>query len=220
MNARHFEILVEEASMEAALRPIVPRIVKDVTFNIYPYQGKSDLLKKLPGRLQGYRAWLPEDWWILVIMDRDDQSCTELKQSMETAAIGAGFRTRTQGPPNVQVINRLAIEELEAWFFGDWNAVRTAYPKLNANVPTRQGFRDPDAIAGGTWEALEKLLNKSGYFKTGLRKIEAARAIASHMDPQMNRSRSFQGLREAIFEAVGVDRTKSRFQNRTLDLGV
>jgi hypothetical protein len=25
------------------------------------------------------------------------------------------------------VVNRLAIEELEAWYFGDWEAVRAAY---------------------------------------------------------------------------------------------
>ncbi|MBI3766152.1 MAG: HDIG domain-containing protein, partial [Ignavibacteriales bacterium] len=32
-------------------------------------------------------------------------------------------------------------------------------------------------------EAFEKILQKASYFKGGLRKIEAARAIASHMDP-------------------------------------
>jgi len=49
-----------------------------------------------------------------------------------------------------QVINRIAIEELEAWFFGDWPAMCAAYPKLDASVPKRAGLRDPDAIKGGT----------------------------------------------------------------------
>ncbi len=33
---------------------------------------------------------------------------------------------------------------------------------------------DPDAIPGGTWEAFERVLQRSGYFQTGLRKLEAA----------------------------------------------
>ncbi len=39
--------------------------------------------------------------------------------------------------------------------------------------------------------AFERILQKRGYCKTGLRKIEAARAIAAHIDPGRNRSHSF-----------------------------
>jgi hypothetical protein len=110
--------------------------------------------------------------------------------------------TRAAGGNTIHVVNRLAVEELEAWFFGDWQAVKAAYPKVSASVPEKQGYRDPDAIQGGTWEALEKVLKRHGYFQTGLRKIEAARSIAQHMVPERNRSKSFQVFRDAIFEAV------------------
>jgi hypothetical protein len=70
---------------------------------------------------------------------------------MDTAAHRAGLKTRTQGSgTGVQVVNRLAIEELEACFFGDWEAVSAAYPAVNPNVPRKRGYRDPDAIVGGT----------------------------------------------------------------------
>lgn len=62
----------------------------------------------------------------------------------------------------------------------------------------RAGFRDPDAIAGGTWEALERELQRRGYFKQGLRKLELAREVAARMDPQRNRSHSFGCLRDAL----------------------
>ena len=65
-------------------------------------------------------------------------------------------------------------------------------------MPSQAKYRDPDAITGGTWEALERLLQKAGYFKTGLRKIEAARSIAAHMDPTRNTSQSFQVFRSAL----------------------
>jgi uncharacterized protein DUF4276 len=195
----HVEILVEEPSMEAALRLVVPKIVGDLSFEVYPHQCKHDLLDKLPARLRGYAAWLPQDWRIMVIVDRDDDHCNQLKQGLEKVAEQARLRTRTKGRGRrIQVVNRLAIEELEAWFFGDWEAVRAAYPSVNANIPAKQGYRDPDAIAGGTWEALERTLQRAGYFRTGLRKIEAARTIAQRMEPQRNRSTSFQIFRGAL----------------------
>jgi hypothetical protein len=125
-----------------------------------------------------------------------------LKNRLETVAAAAGMTTRAAGGNTIHVVNRLAVEELEAWFFGDWQAVKAAYPKVSASVPEKQGYRDPDAIQGGTWEALEKVLKRHGYFQTGLRKIEAARSIAQHMVPERNRSKSFQVFRDAIFEAV------------------
>ncbi len=189
--------------MEAALRLIVPKISVDLSFEIYPYQCKQDLLDKLPARLQGYATWLPEDWRIVVVIDRDDDHCNELKERLERAARKAGLTTRTERHRGrFQVVNRLAIEELEAWFFGDWEAVRTAYPRVNVNIPNKRGYRDPDAIGGGTWEALERILQRAGYFRTGLRKIEAARSIAQHMDPERNRSTSFRVFRDALSEPV------------------
>lgn len=197
----HIDFLVEEASMEAALRLLLPRIIGDTSFAIYPHQCKEDLLDGLPNRMRGYAAWLPESYRVVVVVDCDDDDCMELKERLEQAASDANLATRTQSDgPNYRVVNRIAIEELEAWFFGDWNAVCQAFPKVNRNVPNKQGYRNPDRIAGGTWEALERVLKRAGHFKTGLRKIEAARSIAEYMDPEQNRSLSFQMFRNVLTE--------------------
>ncbi|MGB8063590.1 MAG: DUF4276 family protein [Candidatus Sulfotelmatobacter sp.] len=198
----HVEILVEEQSMEIALRQIVPRVLGDgLSFQVYPYLCKEDLMDKLPSRLRGYAAWLPPDWRVAVIVDRDDDQCDQLKMRLDEAAHNAGLTTRSTGQDTMfQVVNRIAIEELEAWFFGDWEAVVAAYPKANPNIPNKAGYRDPDAILGGTWEALERCLRRAGYFQTGLRKVEATRSIAHHMDPAKNRSTSFQVFRRALTE--------------------
>ncbi len=187
--------------MEAALRVLLPHVVSDLSFEVYPYQGKSDLLERLPERLRGYAAWLPDDYRIVVVVDRDDDDCHDLKQQLEQIASDARLRSRSQasGQP-YQVVNRLAIEELEAWYFGNWDAVRSAYPKVPATIPNQAKYRDPDAIAGGTWEAFERVLKRAGYFQTGLRKIEAARAIAAHWQPQANRSKSFCVFRDVLQE--------------------
>ncbi len=75
----HIEFLVEERSAEAALQNLLPKIFGHAaTFSIHPHQGKPDLLKKLPLRLQGYSYWLPEDWRIVVLVYADDDDCLEL----------------------------------------------------------------------------------------------------------------------------------------------
>lgn len=202
MKEPHLEILVEEPSMEAFLRALLPRLLGGKTsFEVYPYQCKDDLLNKLPARLHGYANWLPETWRIVVVVDRDDDNCKALKQKMEAMAVDAGLRTRTGAAQTWQVVNRIAIEELEAWYFGDWDAVRQVYPRLSATIPDKEGFRDPDALAGGTWETFERLLQRAGYFENGLRKTEAARSVGRQIIPERNRSRSFQAFREAILDA-------------------
>lgn len=203
MAVSHVEFLVEEASMEAALGELLPRVLGRVGFTIHTYQCKDDLLKRLPDRLRGYAAWLPKDWRIVVIVDRDDDDCIELKQRMDELVAASGLRHRS-GPlaSQWQVVNRLAIEELEAWHFGDWDAVRAAYPRVSATVPRQHRYRDPDAISGGTWEAMERVLQRAGYFRTGLRKVEAARAVARHWNPDRSSSPSFRKLVACLHELV------------------
>ena len=82
-----------------------------------------------------------------------------------------------------------------------------AYPRVSKNVPQRSGFRDSDAINGGTWEAFERVLQKHGYFKGGLRKIEVARELGARLDPARSRSPSFltfcSVIREMCAHAAG-----------------
>lgn len=189
--------------MEAFLRALVPRLLSaSCTFEVHPFQGKADLLGKLHDRLRGYAQWLPDDWRIVVVVDRDDEDCHALKMQLEKTALAAGLRTRSNtGLKPWQVVNRIAIEELEAWYFGDWEAVRCAYPRVSPTVPAQGAHRDPDAIRGGTWEAFQRILQRYGYFKTGLRKMEAARAIGACIDATRNQSPSFKAFQGAVAES-------------------
>jgi hypothetical protein len=199
MAVEHVEFLVEEPSMEAAIQVLAPKILGDVSFAVHPHQCKQDLLDKLPGRLRGYARWLPVDCRIVVVVDKDRDDCRKLKRCLERIASKAGLTTRSAASGSeYRVVNRLAIEELEAWYFGDWEAVRQAYPRVRATVPLQPKYGNPDAIRGGTWEAFERVLQDAGYFASGLAKIGAARTVALHMEPERNRSRSFQVFRAAL----------------------
>lgn len=200
MTISHLEVLVEEYSAKVALDNLLPKILpSDVEFELHSFQGKSDLLKKLPQRLKGYRSWLPDDWRIVVLCDRDNDDCQDLKKSLEDYAILSGFTTKSStASQQFTVLNRIAIEELEAWFLGDATAICQAYPKIAKSFVTQQRYRYPDAIKGGTWEALEALLKGKGYHQGGLNKVEAARTISEYMQPRNNQSPSFQCFNAGI----------------------
>ncbi len=200
----NLEILVEERSAEHALRALLPRIVSRVDFEIRVFQGKPDLLKKLPDRLKGYAGWIARaDTCLVVLVDRDNDDCLRLKADMEQMAAAAGLLTATSAsvsrPP--AVVNRIAVEELEAWFFGDVPALCAAYSRIPVSLGQQAKYRDPDAIAGGTCEALERVLQARGYHSGGLAKVAAATAIAQHMNVEA-RSRSFQVFRDGVRRLV------------------
>lgn len=201
MSILHLEFLVGEDSLEAALTQLLPKILpSNVTSNIHAYRGKPDFLKKVPNRLKGYQASLPPDWKIVVLIDEDREDCLKIKKQLEDIAISAGLITKSscQKDKSFQVLNRIVIEELEAWFFGDVQAIRQAYPKVSPHLAKQKGYRDPDAIKGGTWEALERVLKKAGYHAGGLEKYKASRDISQYMNPELNRSRSFQVFYQAL----------------------
>ena len=201
----HIEFFLEEPSAEETLKVILPKILSnEVTFDFLVFEGKNDLLNNLSARLNGYR-WIPDNWRIIVLIDKDREDCRELKAKLERAAHEANFVTKSSATPNdnFQVVNRLAIEELEAWFFGDIDALHAAYPRVSINLQYQARYRNPDAITGGTSEALEHLLVEGNYYRDKLPKVEVAQNIAPHMKPDRNRSKSFQVFVEGIKACVG-----------------
>ena len=201
----HIKFFLEEPSAEGALKHLLPKILlKDVSYEFHTFQGRDEMLKELPTRLKG-EQWIPDNWRIIVLIDEDRRDCHKLKAYLEKAAHEAGFVTKSGAAPNedFQVVNRLAIEELEAWFFGDVEAIHAAYPKIPINLQSKAKYRNSDAIRGGTSEALENLLIQKNYYTNRISKPTVAEKIARHMEPSRNRSKSFQVFVEGLKACVG-----------------
>ncbi len=199
----HLDVHVEEPSMEIVLKCLLPQILSsNVTFKILTYQSKPDMLRKLPKRLKAYsRRVVNEDLRILVLIDEDRQDCQILKDQLESMSLSVGLQTKTasmgQGP--VYVVNRIVIEELEAWFFGDEEALKKAFPKIqNVQLSKKKRYRDPDSITGGTWESLHSVLKNHGYCKDIYPKRHVARRVAQYMQIGSNRSLSFQHFVQGV----------------------
>ena len=187
--------------MEAMLSVLLPRILgAEVTYRFHDLGGKWSLLTKLEKRLKGYAEWIPDDYRILILVDRDSDDCKELKKRICESISAAGLTHKSEVPVGqmYQCAIRIPIEELEAWLFGDCPAIRAVYPKVPSALENKSKFRDPDAIAGGTWEQLERVLQRAGYHLGGLPKVEVAAEIAEHMDVWSNKSRSFGAFRDLV----------------------
>ena len=201
----HIKFFLEEPSAEEALRHILPKILSPHVICIFHvFEGKEDMLEELPKHLKGHQ-WIPNDWRIIVLIDEDRRDCQELKTYLEKSAHEAGFVTKSSAArdEDFQVVNRLAIEELEAWFFGDVETLHAAYPRIPENLQSKAKYRKPDAIPGGTSEALEYLLIQKNYYKGRLPKVRVAQNIAPHMEPSRNRSKSFRVFVEGLKACVG-----------------
>jgi hypothetical protein len=96
---------------------------------------------------------------------------------------------------------RIAIEELEAWYFGDRVALKKAYPDANDAVLNTY-IQDSQC---GTWEKLADAIYPGGsqaLKKLGVQRLEQKRIwacnIAQCMDINQNQSPSFLSFRDAL----------------------
>jgi hypothetical protein len=208
----HFEMLVEDSSGMRLLEILVPQLLGPTgephTWRLHPYKGvgrlpkglkpKSDaskriLLDQLPRLLKGF-VQVPGVDKVIVVLDSDEHPCVEFLNELRTLALNCGSADKT--------LFRLAIEELEAWYFGDPIAVKAAYPRVNAAVFSRYV---QDSICG-TWEMLadailpggSKAIKKNGWTASGQVKHDWAEKIGPRMDLDRNVSPSFRKFRDGL----------------------
>ena len=203
----HFEILVEDQSGKKALDILVPKIVGDShTFSVHSYKGigripknmrdtenasKRILMDNLPKLLKGYgktfTGYTDYTAAVILVCDLDDKCLTTFHA--ELCAILNACN------PKPETRFCLAIEEGEAWFLGDLNAVKAAYPKAKNSV--LDSYVN-DSICG-TWEKLAdavyqggaSALSANGWQVIGAEKSKWAEAISPQMVVDNNQSPSF-----------------------------
>lgn len=165
--------LLEEPSMKAALEGLLPRVLPaDVRWHLVPHEGKNDLERSIPRKLRGWRT--PETCFV-VVRDQDSADCGDVKARLVDLC-HHGHR------PDSLV--RVVCRELEAWFFGDLIALDEALGTQLAGREAQVRLRDPDAMHKPS-AYLQELV-------PGYQKVAGARAMGRALDPDRNRSHSFQ----------------------------
>ncbi len=188
--------------MEAFLKILIEKEFPEITYHFIKFRGKSDLLKSLGKRLKGYAKSMQEYERIFVLVDRDRDDCYELKTTLEHFAIDAGLKTKSSSPENYQIVNIIVIDMLEAWYFGHWDAVCKAYPKMKHETIKQKNFRKPDEVKGHTKYQLQKLFQQRVLYKTGLLQLQIATNIAECYDPSSCISPSFQQFWRALKRTI------------------
>lgn len=201
----HIEILVEDSSGEKLLHSLLPEILgaldEQPTWRLHSYKGigripkglatKADptkriLLDQLPRLLRGYGN-TPGIDAVVIVLDADKRDCKAFLKELKTMAAAC--------TPKPTTMFRLAIEEMEAWYLGDREALLRAYPRAKRDVLDRYV---QDQVCD-TWELLadavhpggSAALKKAGWPLPGQVKHEWAEKIGPQMTLDDNQSPSF-----------------------------
>ena len=212
----HIEVLVEDSSGERLLAQLLPQILGEQgaphTWRLKAYKGigrlprglagkgdpaKRILLDQLPRLLRGYGK-TPGIDAVVVVLDTDRRDCKAFLQELHSLAESCSPRPHT--------LFRLVIEEMEAWYLGDREALLKAFPRAKREVLDRY-VQDS---ACGTWELLADAvyvggvtaIKKAGWPRPGELKHEWAEKIGPFMGLQENLSPSFGKFRDGLSRLI------------------
>lgn len=216
----HFEIVVEDSSGAKLMEAVLPKLIGEQgdphSWRVHGYKGigripkkemsatadpaKRMLLDQLPRILRGYGK-TPGIDAVVVILDTDKRNCVDFLAELKALATGCN--------PAPNTLFRLAIEEVEAWYLVDRQALEKAYPCAKADVLNRY-VQDS---ACGTWELLPDAIHaggsaairKAGWPLPGQIKHEWAEKIGPLLDPDRNVSPSFGKLRDGLRRLAAQD---------------
>lgn len=212
----HFEILVEGQTELTALSILIPKIVGDYgapnTWKIHKHRGVGrlpdnpqerpnphdpTLLHQLPAKLRAYSKNQDPTMAVIVLLDLDDKDKDELNTQLNTLLeyCEAGFEAEF----------KFAVEELEAWYMGDRNALLMFNPEIRQNILNNY---IQDSICD-TWEELAKadspfvLTQGKRNSATQEKKKEWSKKIPLHMDVNNNLSPSFNEFTQCLRMKLG-----------------
>jgi len=202
-------VLVEGPSEKALLDRWAPRAFPGHQFLLRPHQGKGSLsrgrpdpqrrglLDLLPATLRGIASTNAPDEAVLVLVDADDEDCRALKQRLVALA--------KRECPQLRVVFRIAVEETEAFYFGDLRALQAAFP--DADLERARGFEPDSTPPNGTAELFAEVVGDGTP-----RKVDWAERMGDRLTtrPGESRSPSFQALHAGIAKLVAAPRPAKR----------
>lgn len=206
----HLEILIEDSSGKALLEHLMPKIIncEGVSYKIREFVGRGHIPKKpspniknktLLGSIPSYFEGLSYVDALVIVLDSDNNNCQDLLYRLKELEARCQKRPRT-------VLFRLAIAEMEAWYFGDREALQRAYPDVDQKI--LDGYKQ-DSVCD-TWERLAEAIGyakevkamKDSIALSGPFKHQLAQKLGPLMNVEKNTSPSFCKLRDGIRRIV------------------
>ncbi|MBF0610058.1 MAG: DUF4276 family protein [Magnetococcales bacterium] len=209
----HMEILVEDFSGKALLESLLPKMVKEGHYyRLHSYKGlgnlpndlKGDadpslriLLDRLPKLLNGYGNTFKNQpnnpSSVMVVCDLDRRCPKKFRDQLML------LYNNLNNKPITKFC--LAVQEIEAWYLGDLQALEKAFP---GKIGQLKKMGNPDQL-NDTWEFLADAIYPGGNkelkkHNVGEVKYQWAKKIGPLMDIENNQSASFQYFKKKIEE--------------------
>ena len=211
------EFLVEDQSGGLLINEVMKKYNEEliqnnhelINYNIKSYKGigglnkgknadiikSAQLLNELPKRLlaiQNQYRYYSEYVVVFIVVDNDKRKTDEFYKELQDINVKYNI--------TINHVFCIAIEEMEAWLLGDYNAIVAAYPEVEDRIRTKHANYIQDSICN-TWEFLADILTPKGFnefkkknitaYDIGKNKIEWANKIGSKMTIRNNKSTSF-----------------------------
>jgi len=177
--------LLEEPSMKVLLETMLPRLFPGLDILCVAHEGKSDLERSIPRKLRNWQV--PGDRFV-VVRDADGADCKALKDALVALC-------QESGQPDTLV--RIVCQELEAWYFGQPEALAAAFGNESLRtIGARARYRNPDSIV----QPSKQLRGLCPEFQ----KVDGARRIADYLSYPNNVSPSFKVFIEGVARVSGL----------------
>lgn len=189
---RQLYVLTEEESARPVIEALFATISEGLTVScrVITHQGKDDLLKAITKTVPSLSR-IPNTS-ILVLHDQDQNDCRILK-----AKIVHLMEQHCQCHYKIRIV----CQELEAWYFGDIEAIKLCYEVINQQqLTSRTKRKNVDEIVNPSHELL-KYIREYHKLKT-LPKVQMAKRVAVHLNVDRNTSTSFKMTTNAILELL------------------
>jgi hypothetical protein len=212
----YFQFLIEDMSGGILVEQVMKKLISqdmNVDYKCKTFHGiggfskqwspknakTQKLLNDLPAYLRGFNKSLNVPGYeaaLIIVLDNDRNDPQQFYQELEEVA--------QEQMISIDHVFCIAVEEMEAWLFGDKAALLAAYPNARTNILNEY---EQDSICG-TWEKLANAIYPGGiskfrkdcrtYQEIGKKKCEWAQNIGSKMSIHENTSPSFQYFVQAI----------------------
>ena len=172
--------LLEEDSMRILLEGLLPKLFPELLFQCVPHDGKQDLEKSIPRKL---KTWREPGVRFIVVRDQDSADCHQVKAELAQLCRRAGRRA---------VLIRVVCRELEAWYIGEPQALKQAFPATRPSALRELGkdrYQNPDTVVRPS-DIIAKLIPE-------FQKRSGARRMAASLS-RRNTSNSFRVFVEGV----------------------
>lgn len=172
--------LLEEGSIKVLLEGLLPRLFPGLPFLCVSHEGKRDLELSIPRKL---KAWREPGVRFVVMRDQNSGDCHQVKTYLIQLCQQSG---------RCDVLVRIVCRELEAWYVGEPEALRQAFPQVRPNSLReldRSRYQNPDTIFRPS-DTITRVI-------PGFQKRLGARRMAAFLS-RGNASSSFQVFVEGL----------------------